>query len=211
MLDFLNAYGLVITIASGILGFIAFFESRRHPFFRRSGSVIGIVALVVCLMVLPASLVMQLQSSPESVRLGTTPVAASSNPQSETTIVPTQAQATPTPTPRLQPSPTSAIPRLKSSYSGTMTWAIDTFHQTWYVNSQDQKGNINVTVIVPDVDVYGIHTYFCKGTITSVGHIQLSGQAGSNDTLQFDGLRYPDGHIEGNESVLGLDYQIMLK
>ena len=47
-----------------------------------------------------------------------------------------------------QSFPIPTIPQLKSSYSGTTTWGLDTFQETWCLNSQNQKGNINVTIAI---------------------------------------------------------------
>jgi hypothetical protein len=98
-----------------------------------------------------------------------------------------------------QPSP--AIPQLKPFYNGTTpinSQGTSYPSSTWYINSQDQKGNFSVTIIVLDVVPPPSNRdskYSCKGTITRLGRISIP-SCQPND-FRFDGVLYPDGHIEG--------------
>lgn len=95
------------------------------------------------------------------------------------------------PTPTATPTPT--LPRLKSSYSGTdHSTTGSSGNLKLIVNSQDQQGNISVTVIYPSV------TESCKGKVTTDNQIFLhcTYSFGNSD---FHGQIFPDGHIAGRE------------
>ncbi len=73
-----------------------------------------------------------------------------------------------------QSVPDSAIPQLKASYSGTITYptgfgnTAGPYPYTWNVNSQDQKGNIDVTITLTGPNIAGTVS-FRKTTRNCVG------------------------------------------
>lgn len=132
--------------------------------------------------------------------------ALSSAQHPASTHQPTSTHST---SPSHQPSPTPSIPQLNPSYSGTVTLGSSITPETWYLDSQDQEGNISITIILDPNSLYTSFFSPCPGTITSLGRIYINCQDNTNPS--FDGLRYPDGHIEGIRSDLGFSYQVMLK
>jgi hypothetical protein len=116
-------------------------------------------------------------------------------------------RSTPTPALTQGSSPTPAIPQLKPFYSGTYSDPGETDRMTWSTNSQDQNGNINVTLsyIFPTGQSGNVP---CTGTITKNGRISLTCKDEVvSGSYRFVGSLYSDGHIEGIETPISNEDQ----
>ena len=105
------------------------------------------------------------------------------------------------------PISSHTMPKLKSSYSG-ITIEINNKQQSALqlkIGSQNKQGDITATVSYHD-DV----SFPCKGNIKLGGHINLTCDV-NHHSMNFQGLIYSDGHIEGVEKFAdGSSYKDVL-
>lgn len=122
MLAFLNNYGWLLGIVSGVLGIIAFVESRRHVVFRQPGIVTGVVFCALCLIAITAGIVTNLEAS-GSNRTITNQLPNTDNPSTGAGISPTPTQV-PSPIPSPTPKPGSGTVLCQADSSkGWNGWA----------------------------------------------------------------------------------------
>ena len=86
---------------------------------------------------------------------------------------------------------TTDLPVLNASYNNYSVRRQDgaTFNETIDIDSQDPEGNIMARWLTLDV------TYYCQGNVTVASDVSLS--CTSNNSFNFTGHIYDDGHIEG--------------